>query len=56
MTVTINLIIHMPLDPVIPILGVYSKGILTSVQMIFTAALPVIVKNGKQPKCQSIRE
>ena len=31
-TVTINLIVHMPVDPVVPILGVYSKGILTSVQ------------------------
>jgi hypothetical protein len=31
-TMTINFTIHMPLDPVIPIPGVYSKEILTYVQ------------------------
>jgi hypothetical protein len=47
----------MPLDPAIPILGVYSREILTHVQKdLQNAALPVIVKNWKQPKCQLIRE
>lgn len=46
----------MSLDPVIPILGFYSKEILTHVQKDLQCSITVIVKNWEQPKCQSIRE
>ena len=52
---------ELPFDPVIPLLGIYSKNPETPVQKnpctpLFVTALFIIVKCWKQPKCPSVNE
>ena len=53
--------INLPFDPVIPLLGIYLKELKTLIQKnintpMFTAALFIITKIWKQPKCPSVDE
>ena len=53
--------INLPFDPVIPLLGIYLKELKTLIQKnintpMFTAALFIITKLWKQPKCPSVDE
>jgi hypothetical protein len=47
-------------DPAIPLLGIYPKGVPTSKKdtysTMFIAALFIIVRSWKEPKCPSIEE
>ena len=52
---------ELPFDPVIPLLGIYSKNPETPIQKnlctpMFIAALFIIAKIWKQPKCPSVDE
>ena len=56
-----KLIIDLPFDPAIPLLGIYSKNLETPIQKnlctpIFIAAQFTTAKCWKQPKCPSINE
>ena len=51
--------IELPLDPAIPLLGIYPEKTTTQKDTctpVFTAALFSIAKTGKQPKCPSTEE
>ena len=53
--------IELPYDPAVPLLGVYLKKMKTLIRkdictFMFIAALYVIAKTGKQPKCLSTDE
>ena len=53
--------IELPYDPVVPLLGVFLKKMKTLIRkdictFMFIAALYVIAKTGKQPKCLSTDE
>ena len=53
--------IELPYDPVVPLLSVYLKKMKTLIRkdictFMFIAALYVIAKTGKQPKCLSTDE
>ena len=56
-----NIILNLPFDPVIPLLGIYPKKLEILIQKNistprFIAALFTIAKIRKQPKCPSIEE
>ena len=53
--------IELPYDPAIPLLGIYPKNMKTLIQKhlftpMFIAALLIIAKIWKQPKCPSVDE
>ena len=53
--------LEQPFDPAIPLLGIYLKELKTLIQKnintpMFTAALFIITKIWKQPKCPSVDE
>jgi hypothetical protein len=52
--------INVPQDPVIPLSGIYPKDTLSyrkdTCSAMFTAALFIIARNGKQPRCSSTEE
>ena len=52
---------EIPIDPGIPLLGIYPKNIISQIQKdictpTFVAALFTIAKIWKQPKCPSVDE
>ena len=51
--------IELPVDPAIPLLGIYPEKTMThkdTCTLMFTAALYTIAKTWKQPKCPSTEE
>ena len=61
MEVLRKLKIEIPFDPGIPLLGIYTKNIISHIQKdictpMFIAALFTIAKIWKQPKCSSVDE
>jgi hypothetical protein len=52
--------IVLPEDPAIPLLGIYPEDVLTgnndTCSTMFTAALFIVVRSRKEPKCPSTEE